>query len=210
MVAIKYYVVLSGEHRTLPASELRSIALAEGLSYRELANLDMVLISESTEDLPTYVARAALTKVFGEVITISESGADLSSVAKDINWDEVLRDNELYTIDLIRIKEYSKWITYESIINTVKPLIHKKFLHYSEVAKTLTPPAVVDFILSDGLLIVGKRRYKREFSIFSSKDPKNRPVYRPGTMKSVMSRVLVNLSRVSVRRKETYLDPFCR
>ncbi|MCS7108131.1 MAG: TRM11 family methyltransferase [Sulfolobales archaeon] len=205
----KYYIVLSGEHRTLPISELRSIALTEGLSYRELANLDMVVLSESSDKLTTYVARAALTKVLGEVITLSESDDNLLNIVRNVDWDNTLLGVDTYTVDLIRIKEYSKWISYESIIDLIKPLIPKKFVPLSKAFKSVKQPTIIDFILTDGLLIVGKRHYEREFSTFSSKDPKNRPAYRPGTMKSVMSRVLVNLSRVSVKRGETYLDPFC-
>lgn len=205
----KYYAVLSGEHRTLPLSELRAVAYAEGVEYREVANLDMVTILESTDELPKYITRSALTKVFGEVITISESDIGLTHVVKDVDWDSLLADEPSYTLSLIRIKEYSKWVNYESVVNTVKPLTNKKFIPYSKAVKAEAPLSVVDFILSNGLLIIGRRHYEREPMVFRSKDPKYRPAYRPGTMKSIMSRVLVNLSRVGVRSKGLYLDPFC-
>ncbi len=205
----KYYAVLSGEHRTLPLSELRAIISAEGIPYKEIANLDMVVVLEAAEDLPTYITRSALTKTFGEVLTVSESDAELTSIVGDVDWEAVIAGNTLYTINLIRIKEYSRWVTYDVLVNAVKPLISRKFVPHSKALKTGMPLTIVDFILSDGLIIVGRRQYRREFSTFNSRDPKNRPTYRPGTMKSVMARVLVNLSRVSVRREETYLDPFC-
>ncbi len=206
----KYYVVLSGEHRTLPPSELRAITSAEGIVYRELAQLDMVTILESTDELPTYIARSALTRVLGEVVDVFESDVDPEKMVKDVDWSSVIVNGDRYTVNLVRIKEYSAWVSYDRIVNAVKELLRdKKFIKHSEAEELRGSLSVIDFVLSDGLIIVGKRLYERKFSTFSSKDPKYRPAYRPGTMKSVMSRVLVNLSRVSVKRGETYLDPFC-
>jgi len=206
----RYYVVFSGEHRTLPLAELRAIVESEGIYYKELVNLDMVSIIESTEELPTYIGRSALIKFLGEVVTIAESDTDLVSTIRNVSWEGTLGNDTIYTFDLIRIKEYSSWVDYTEMVNVFKSLGIGRFTYHTKINKLINKQVVtIDLVLSDGLAIIGRRLYSREHRVLSSRDPKYRPIYKPGTMKAIMSRVLVNLSRVSSRRREVYLDPFC-
>lgn len=209
MMTKKYYVVLSGEHRSLPLAELKAIIDSEGIPSKELVRLDMVLILESTEELPIYVSRAALIKYFGEVIDVFEAAPDITTALRSINWSDILGNVGMYSVDMIRVKEYSKWVKYDAVLNTFKSLGLGKFIPYSKLDKIDSPTTVIDLVLSDGLLIIGRRLYERVYKDFRIRDPKYRPIYKPGTMKSIISRVFVNLSRVSVRRRELYLDPFC-
>jgi tRNA (guanine10-N2)-dimethyltransferase len=206
----RYYVVFSGEHRTLPLAELRAITDSEGIYCKELVNLDMVSIVESTEELPIYISRSALIKFLGEVITIAESDADLVSTIRGVDWENMLGKGKLYTFDLIRIKEYSSWVDYKEMLNVFKSLGIGRFTYHTKTNKLANQEVTtIDLVLSNGLAIIGRRLYSRKHKILSSRDPKYRPIYKPGTMKAIMSRVLVNLSRVSSRRREVFLDPFC-
>jgi len=209
MVGIRsYYVILSGEHRTLPLAELRAVLSSEGMYFKELALLDMVVLLESTEDITQYVRRAALVKYFGELITVSESDEDLAKVVKDVDWSSIMGDSDTYTVTLKRVKEYSTWVDYLKVINVFKSLNIGKFIPYSKV-RHVGNVIGIDVILSNGLLIIGKRLYERNYAEFRSRDPQMRPIYRPGTLKSVISRVFVNLSRVSTKARDIFLDPFC-
>lgn len=206
-----YYAVLSGEHRTLPLAELRAIIESEGIYARELARLDMVVIIESSRDLLSSISRAALVKYFGELIGVCEADSDIAGFIKDIDWSSVLAGKE-YLVSMLRIKEYSSWVKYDDVLNAFKSLNVGRPIPYGRAKSSGVDnlkQAVIDLILSDGLLVIGKRLYERNYNDFRSRDPKNRPVYKPGTMKSLMSRVFVNLSRVSMRRRGLYLDPFC-
>ncbi len=210
MMIKKYYAVLSGEHRSLPLAELKAIIDSEGVHSKELIRLDMVVILESTEELPTYVSRAALIKYFGEVIDVREATSNLTEILHDIDWDEILGNVSRYSVDMIRIKEYSKWIRYDDVLNAFRSLGLGRFVPPSRMSKKGDESTIViDLVLSDGLLVIGRRLYERVYNDFKVRDPKYRPIYKPGTMKSLISRVFVNLSRVSVRRRELYLDPFC-
>lgn len=204
-----YYVILSGEHRTLPIAELRAIIESENVFARELARLDMVVIVEASAILPIFIKRAALVKYFGELINVYEADSSVSRLIKDVDWSSIITGGH-YLVNMVRIKEYSSWIKYDDLMKTFKELNIGKLIPYSRVKdvdeSSLT---ILDIVLSDGLVLIGKRLYERRYEDFRSRDPRNRPVYRPGTMKSLMSRVFVNLSRVSIKDRGLYLDPFC-
>jgi tRNA (guanine10-N2)-dimethyltransferase len=197
-----YYFLLSGEHRTLPLGEVRAILDAEGIQYIEKAIIDQVAIIDTEDSAIHYLSkRAALTRYAGKVLRVAESTDDINEIIKDIDWDR-LENIKSITVAFRRIKEYSQHVIYSKVIESFKK--------YSPVElKLKKADGTIDVILSDGLLIIGLRIYERDMNKFRVRDPQRRPVYRPGTLTPLMSRVFVNLSRVSLRKKETFFDPFC-
>ncbi|RLG79601.1 MAG: hypothetical protein DRO09_04185 [Thermoprotei archaeon] len=193
---MKLYLVLSGEHRTLPLSEALAIARAEGVPLKVLVHLDQVLLVDAE---PTYLkllrVRASLIKYAGVLVDVIEvdRGGDAAKIVRAINHLSV-RD-----IVFKRVKEYSPWLSYEDVVSYAK----------HSLRRSGSGGEVIDVILTEGVAVVGLRRFERDLSSFRARDPQNRPVYRPGTLTSVMSRVLVNLSRVSILRDSVFLDPFC-
>lgn len=197
------YIYLSGEHRTIPAAEARAVAEAEKLPFDVKAQLDQVLIVETDPLYINFLAiRAAFTKMAGEVLGIVESSEGISGIKK------VLRDVDLdaYKVNGVafkRVKHYCPEIRADEVINLVRN--HLRLNYYTEKS----PENILDLILSDGLIIVGLRRYTRDLKVFRVRDPQRRPIYRPGTLTPEFSRVFVNLSRASITNNDIFLDPFC-
>ena len=51
--------------------------------------------------------------------------------------------------------------------------------------------------------------YRRREAKFLNREPHLRPCYRPGTMKPLLARALVNIAKVSSKKHDHLLDPFC-
>jgi len=199
------YICLSGEHRTLPASEAKAIAEAEGVPLKIIAHLDQVLIAEGD---PSYFRlldiRAAFIKSAGVIVGITESNSGIEGVRKILR-DVNLGDLNIRNISFKRIKHYGEEIKYTDFVNLIKDL----FLGLRTGSKKTRSSSTLEIILSDGLAIIGVRKYVRDLSKFRDRDPQKRPVYRPGTLSPELSRLFVNLSRASIYRNDVFLDPFC-
>jgi len=205
VLIVLVYVYLSGEHRTLPAAEARAIAEAENIPFNVLAHLDQVLIAEST---PAYFKfldlRAAFIKTAGLVLGVTESslGIDgIKSILRDVNLEEYSVSN----VSFRRIKHYGSEIKFDEVADLVKRYISS----LCSTSKKASSGSTLDIILSNGVVVVGVRRYTRSLDKFRDRNPQKRPVYKPGTLTPEFSRIFVNLSRASVTNNDLFLDPFC-
>ena len=201
-----FYVYLSGEHRTLPEAEVRAICEAEDISFKVAARLDQVLIIDSTQEFSQYVGkRSALTKYLGMVLSttnISEGIDGIVKALKDSNIDLSRKD---VFVKFSRVKEFGKnFIEYDELMNRLRRELGLKPL----MGRLQKDVRVLDIIVSNAV-IIGLRLHERFMKAFNERAPQRRPEYRPGTLPPIISRVFVNLSRVSIRRNEFLLDPFC-
>jgi len=199
------YVHLSGEHRTLPASEAVAIAEAEGIPFKILAHLDQVLIAESNSLYFRFLdLRAAFIKSAGLVLGITESSSGIEGI-KNILRNINLEEYGVSSISFKRIKHYGSEIGFDAFIGLIKKHLPSLRITRKKVKSNNT----LELILSNGLVIIGIRKYTRDLRRFRSRDPQKRPVYKPGTLTPEISRLFVNLSRASVSNSDLFLDPFC-
>ncbi len=205
MQIVLVYVYLSGEHRTLPAAEARAIAEAENIPFKVLAHLDQVLIAESTPAFFDFLdLRAAFIKTAGLVLGVTESslGIDgIRTILRNVNLEEYNINN----ISFRRIKHYGSEIRFDEVVD----LVRKYASSSHSTSRRASSGSTLDIILSDGVVIVGIRKYARDLNKFRDRDPQKRPVYKPGTLTPEFSRIFVNLSRASVTNNDLFLDPFC-
>ena len=205
MRIVLVYVYLSGEHRTLPAAEAKAIAEAENIPFKVLAHLDQILIAES---IPVYFnflgLRAAFVKAAGLILGITESSLGADGIKNVLRSVDLAKYN-IAKVSFRRIKHYGSEIKFDDVVNLIRryvPLSHN-------TSKRDSLGNTLDIILSDGVVIIGVRRYTRDLSKFRDRDPQRRPVYKPGTLTPELSRIFVNLSRASITNNDLFLDPFC-
>ncbi len=204
-MGVRVYLLLSGEHRTLPLAEARAIAEAEGIPFKVLAELDQILIAETVAEryFPFLKLRASMIKSAGILAGIFNIG---KGVTKELR--KLLRDlpGEVGFYVFRRIKEYgSSLLTYERISQVVSEF----GLKHLRKGRSTRGAGVLELIVTHNVLLTGFRNYVRDLSSLREREPHKRPVYRPGTLTPLMSRVFINLSRASVSRGHTFVDPFC-
>jgi tRNA (guanine10-N2)-dimethyltransferase len=185
---------LSGEHGTLPRSEVLACIEAEGYDHRILEEEDRILILETDAGPERLGQRVALAHVIGEYVssgTISELVEDATNL--DIEGTIAIRMKEM------RPKQER--------VNADEAL--------ERVGSVLTKGRDVDLDEPDNefRLILGVNNYlglqkaRIDRSSFEQRKVDNRPFFSPVSLHPKYARALVNLARASV--EETLLDPFC-
>lgn len=191
-----YIARLSNELLSLAVSEFFSIAVSEGFSYRVHKKIDEFVFFESGEELVKLLTtRSALLIEIGKVVDV---------LAEDDNIYEAVRTyinntgDAFSCVDVDSIRGFGREITH-SLQKTVSAM----GVRWGECRRR------IKIALLAGLAIIYEVLYRRRRVKFYSREPHHRPCYRPGTMKPVLARVLVNIARVSSRRRDHLLDPFC-
>jgi len=194
------YAYLSGFHKTLPKAEVLAIAEAEGMDLQVVLDLDQLLVLRAGQALVELLGvRAAFTRRAGKVLWVGPTeeyvnGVDVVASAVSGESPRAVR------LEFRCLRGYSDSPSYEDL---ARALLSRG------VRIDRRSSAVVDFIISQGVLVVGLRLRGIRVSDFASRWTNRRPVYLPGALNPDISRIFVNLSRASIKRGTTYYDPFC-
>jgi len=202
----KLFFLVSGEHQTLPVSEVQAILEAEGIKYRILENLTQVLRLEvDPNSVEAIKFRSALTRVccreiFNCEANISEILANISSGSMEefIEGDSFavrVRRVKGVTPELVRVELERK--LGEQILKTVKT----SRVNLSNPQKTFFG------VLTDKRFIFGLKTAEIIPKPFSERRPRRRPFFHPTAMPAKLARVMVNLAQPN--KGDLVLDPFC-
>lgn len=200
------YFLFSGEHRTLPASELKAILEAEGYQYEVLEQLDQTLRLKTDLDCVTTVKRrAALTKICGlELFSCKAETDEIVGAASYANLHGVLRSTESFAVRVKRVKNYASKI--DSLLLESK--LGQIVLEKTKAEVNLENPDKTFFgILTDEKFIFGVELAEILPTPFMKRQPKNKPFFHPSAMPAKLARCMVNLAQP--KGGELVFDPFC-
>ncbi len=196
----KAYFFLSGEHRTLPYSELIALSEAEHKYLKIHAKLDQVVIGECEEGFFEVLRRrAALVRYAGVMLGVVETSEGVEGLRRLLKECDELRKLPFSHVAFKRVKRYGYNVRYADVINAIRGTLQ---------GAIRSPDApLIDIILSEGVIIIGYRLFTRRMREFDARAPQHRPVYLPGTLTPLWSRIFVNLSRAGP--EGLFYDPFC-
>ncbi len=192
---------LSGEHSTLPVSEV--IACLESMSadYKIVLSLDGCLIAEIRKDAENMAnvlaGRLSMTHHITEVLSIGGAGEEevLDTVEKagfDIEGT--------YSIRVKRIKEYSSIDT-----GSMEKRIGSIFFRRGARADLRNPAVRLRVLLTEDKSIFGRIVRSPDRSAFELRKPHYKPFFYPGVLMPRVARALVNIAKP----EKNLLDPFC-
>ncbi|MEM3627944.1 MAG: DNA methyltransferase [Candidatus Bathyarchaeia archaeon] len=203
----KLFFLLSGEHETLPASELKAILEAERHPYKTAEKLDQVLRVEADANCVEKVrCRAALTRLCGlELFTCK---AEINSIAKSIrsiNISEFLANGESFAVRVRRVKEYAKKLDSMFLERKLGEIILDAKTNARVSLKN--PEKTFVGILTDEKFVFGIKLAEIPPKPFVERRPKKKPFFHPSAMPPKLARCMVNLAKPE--KGETVFDPFC-
>ncbi|MEM2105113.1 MAG: DNA methyltransferase [Candidatus Bathyarchaeia archaeon] len=203
----KLFFLLSGEHETLPASELKAILEAENHPYNTAEKLDQVLRIEADIDCVEKVRRrAALTRLCGlELFTCK---AEINAIAKSIrsiNISEFLADGENFAVRVKRVKEYSEKLDSMFLERKLGEIILKA--RANACVRLKNPDKTFVGILANEKFVFGIKLAEIPPKPFVERRPKKKPFFHPSAMPPKLARCMVNLAKPE--KEETVFDPFC-
>jgi len=203
----KLFLLLSGEHPTLPFSEVEAILKAEGHQYKVLGKQSQVLRLEANpESIEPIVRRAAMTRVCSiELLHTKAVSSDILRETRSIPLEKYVRKSGTFVVRLRRIREATPdvevpWLEQELggvILDAVEGMKVK-----------LTNPDMTFFgVLTDGVFIFGLRVAEIPAKPFVGRRPRKRPFFHPSAMPAKLARCMVNLAQCRIG--DVVLDPFC-
>jgi tRNA (guanine10-N2)-dimethyltransferase len=203
----KLFFLVSGEHPTLPRSELCAILEAEGCEYRKVATFPQLIVLEADRKAATLIAwRASMTKFCGlELFRCKANENDIRNAAKQIAFDEMLGPEEGFVVRVKRVRADSPHINKEKLERSLGALVLKQAPHAK--VNLERPGKVFVGVLSGGCFTFGIKLTEVSSKSFIDRHPTRRPYFHPSTMPPKLARCLVNLARA--KRRQVLLDPFC-
>lgn len=202
----KLFFLLSGEHETLPVSELKAILETGGCKYEVLQKLDQVLRLETDPSCAEAVKRrAALTRICAlELFSCKAKKSEIVESTSSANLNEVLAEEESFAVRVKRVKSYASKIDGMVLERKLGEVILKKT---KTKVNLKSPDKTFTGILTDGKFVFGVKIAEILPKPFVERRPTKKPFFHPSAMRAKLARCMVNLAKPKVG--DLVLDPFC-
>ncbi|NWF86444.1 RsmD family RNA methyltransferase [Candidatus Bathyarchaeota archaeon] len=202
-----FFFLLSGEHETLPTSELKAILEAEGYTFKILEKLDQVLRVKAVSNCVTVLKRrAALTRLCSLELFNCES--DMSAILRAMgstDFRKIIESGESFAVRVKRVKDYSPKLDSMTLERKLGKVILNKTVNAS--VKLKNPDKTLTGILTKNKFIFGLKLAEIQPKSFVERRPKHKPFFHPSAMPAKLARCMVNLAKP--KAGELVLDPFC-
>jgi tRNA (guanine10-N2)-dimethyltransferase len=192
---------LSGEHNTIPSSEVLSCLRLLNADFRVCHSLDGCLVVDikdrTGEIIENISKRAAMTHHIIKVLGIGGPGEQEIPDMVEKNMPDF---EGTYSVRVKRVRDYSK-INTEFMEGEIGSIFHEN----GKRANLKNPQMKFRLVLTEDKSIFGCLLSSIDRSIFESRKPHNKPFFYPGVLMPRVARALVNISMP----QESLLDPFC-
>lgn len=202
----KLFFLLSGEHETLPASELKAILEAEGYAFKTLEKLDQALRLEADLNCAKAIKnRAAFTRLCGlELFSCKAKTSKIVEAIRSTSLKAVLEPRESFAVRVKRVKNYASKIDGMALERKLGKLINAK----AETKVNLkNPDKTFTGILTSEKFIFGVKLSEISPKPFVERLPKEKPFFHPSAMPPKLARCMVNLTKP--KTEELLFDPCC-
>jgi tRNA (guanine10-N2)-dimethyltransferase len=203
----KLFFLVSGEHPTLPFSELKAILEAESHNYRVLGKLRQIIrIEGGINCIESIVRRSALTRVCcAELAYCNATTTEILKKTRSTPLEDWIRQSETLVARVRRIGESAPEVDTLDLERKIGEAILEKV---DGTRVKLTAPDKTFFgVLSGNKFIFGLKLAEIQPKPFVDRRPRKRPFFHPSAMPAKLARCMVNLTRI--KTGETVLDPFC-
>lgn len=202
----RLFFLLSGEHPTLPFSELKAILEVEGYKHRVLEKLNQVLrIQAPLESTESVASRAAMTRVCCfELLNCKAREAEILQKIRLMSLENFIRERESFAVRIRRIRAAALHINRGKL----ERKIGKQLLEKVKAKVNLTTPKKTFFgVLTENRFVFGLKVAEILPKSFVERRPKRRPFFHPTALSAKLARCMVNLAKP--KGGELVLDPFC-
>ena len=203
----KLFFLVSGEHETLPFSELKAILEAEEIQFEILEKLTQVMrLKTDPKCIEAVKSRAALTRV--GALEIFKCQADYSEIIRELSQaplHDYIKPKEEFVVRIKRVAGSARHLSTLKLERKLGEIILNKI---EEVKVNLFNPKKAFFgVLTQDNFIFGLKLIEISPKGFMGRRPKNKPFFHPSAMPPKLSRCMVNLARA--KAGSLFLDPFC-
>ena len=203
----RLFFILSGEHDSLPAAEVRAIIESGGLNYRcQTENYRLLSMTANPRAMRLVSERSLMYDQCG--ILLAECTADPHEINRTVRNQDLqglTRNSESFAVRAVRIGGVAKSIARVNLEREIGALI-KELVPRLQV-KLIAPDITFLCVLYESSFLFGLSGFKKPSGLMAPRRPRKRPVFHPSTMPPKIARCMVNLARS--KPGSTFLDPFC-
>lgn len=201
-----FFILLSGEHPTLPLAEARAILDASGGPYEIVSHHRSLLRVHAEAAAADLLSRRGLMLDFVADELFASPSTDQDSIlvsVRSLDLSRYISHDETFSV---RIKVTKGPRPSRPVIpaGEIGELIGRQ----TNTRVNLSKPDV-EFIgvMSPEEFVFGKVAWRKPRRSVVGRLPRRRPAFHPSTMQPKLARAMVNLSRPS--ESGIFLDPFC-
>jgi tRNA (guanine10-N2)-dimethyltransferase len=188
---------LSGEHATLPKSEVLSFLGHREMLDRKIEDLDQILVcSVNNGDLESLELLGMTHSVLRFIGSCEAEKGLITTLSKRIS-----RVEDSFSVRVKRIKHYSKNLSAAGLEKSIGDSIEGGSVDLED------PSVLFKGFLTSGRFVFGEKLLEIQRSRFEDRNPQNRPFFHPSSLSPILSRTLCNISGVMGGKR--VLDPFC-
>ncbi len=199
------FVVLSGEHATLPLAEVNAALSSEGFHSRLIALHGDVAIIESDEKIYSLLKRrSSMVLAAGKLLFATRPTVPSITRSTIKSVPELLGSHSL----CVRVRRY----------RGAHPELGRSELE-RDIGSTILSKAQGDLrvdlfhpetsllgVITNDVFILGVLRLTADRGAYDKRRPRTRPFFKPGVLAPRIARVFVNLSRLN--SSKVFYDPF--
>lgn len=198
---------MSGEHTSLPQSELKAILKAEGYRHRVLETLPQVtLIEANIECVQSIVFRAAMTRICNlELLNCEATSTKIFDEIRSLSFENFVKKNQSFQVRIRRIGKSAPHLHSKELESKIGEEILSRV---KEVKVNLRNPDETFFgVLTAEKFVFGLKLAEVSPKSFMERRPRKRPFFHPSAMSPKLARCMVNMAQTRVG--DFLLDPFC-
>jgi tRNA (guanine10-N2)-dimethyltransferase len=203
----RLFFLLSGEHPTLPFSELKAILEVESHKYQVSEKLIQVLrIEVPLESVKSVASRAAMTRVCClEMFNCDAIEKEILQEIRSARLENFIKQKESFAVRIRRIRATAPHINRGALERKLGEQILKK-VEGTKVNLT-TPEKTFFGVLTEDRFVFGLKMAEISPKSFIERRPNRKPFFHPTALPAKLARCMVNLAKPKVG--ELVLDPFC-
>jgi tRNA (guanine10-N2)-dimethyltransferase len=202
----RLFFVLSGEHSSLPAAEVRAILESNRFEYgNESESYRLLTLSAPVEALKPVSERSLMYDSNG--LLLGESEADnrgIERLVKSLPMERLTESSGTFAVRSIRLGGVNKSLGRVNLERDVGSII--KELVPRLAVRLRDPDLTFVCIISKDKCLLGASLFRKPSGLIAPRLPRRRPAFHPSTMPPKIARCMVNLAR-SVPGG-TFADPF--
>jgi tRNA (guanine10-N2)-dimethyltransferase len=197
---------VSGEHPTLPFSEITAILEAEGHKYKVSERLRQIFRLEASESvIEPIIARVALTRVCcRELFNCAPKFAEIAETLRRTSLEASIHEDESFAVRVRRVGGVTADIVSVDLERKLGEIILKAT---GAEVKLKTPKHVFLGVITENRFVFGLKLAEVVAKPFMERRPRKRPFFQPSAVAAKLARCMVNLAKV--KKGDLVFDPFC-
>ncbi len=200
------FLVLSGEHPTLPMAEMKAILDANRIPFKLTSSFYKLAEIQADIDAVTKVGGrgAFIDEVGMEIVHSEPTIPGIDDAVKSSDLPKYLGEKDSFSIRVLRFGGVSKEMSRVKLEGHLGWLIGNITRARVDLEN---PTHQFRGLLAGPYFHLGLIAHQRPAGYVASRRPRKRPAFHPSTMTPKLARSMVNLS--GVVPGTTFMDPFC-